>query len=283
MFKKIVTGFVLGVGLLAAVAAWAASPSVDDVLRAYKAGDYARAEGMMNQVLSEHPNNAYAHFLQAQLQAKQGKLTAARGELEKAQKLNPTLSFAKPAAVQELNAELAGKISQPAPQTQKAVAGSNTAGGQRDNRKLIIIVLLVVAGVWLFLRARGRRAVPGPGSMAYPAGAGPMSPQAGGGMGSGIMGGLASGAALGAGVVAGEALMHKVLGEGAQHTGLFSGDTTPGADGAHHADDADFSPADPQAGWDGGDDFSPNNDQAGWDDDEDIGGGDVGGNSDDWS
>jgi hypothetical protein len=258
MFKK---GFVFAVGLLTAVVAWAAAPTLDDVLQADKAGDYARAEGMMDQVLREHPNNAYAHFFQAHLLAKQSKLTAGRDELEKAQKLAPTLSFAKPAVVQELKAELAGQSSQPA-DTHAAGGGAHSSMSSR-----VLIALVIVAVLWFFLRSRRQRVVlgqggNGPSPMAYPADA-PMPPQAGGGgMRPSVMGGLASGAVLGAGVSVGEALMHKVLGlgDGAQRTGLFASAATPSMAAAHNAGEADFSPNNPQVGWNNGnDDFGPNN------------------------
>jgi len=293
VFKKIITGFVFAVGLLAAAVTWAAaSPTVDEVLQAYRAGDYARAEGMMDQVLLEHANNAYAHFLQAQVLAKQGKLAAARSQLESAQKLNPTLSFAKPAALQELKSELAGQSSQ----SQARQAATDTAGGSSSKSggfslSRVIIVVLAVLALWAFLRSRRQRALGsmtglgagGPGPMAYPNGgsAAPMQPQAGGGMGSGIMGGLASGAALGAGMIAGESLMHKVLGDGGQRAVPASDDVTSSLADTRNTGDADFSPANSQAGWDA--DFSPNDEQASWDNDNSGSDDNGGGNSDDWS
>jgi Flp pilus assembly protein TadD len=51
---------------------------------------------MMQQVLVAHPNSAKAHFVQAELSARQGNLARAQEELTTAEKLAPGLPFAKP-------------------------------------------------------------------------------------------------------------------------------------------------------------------------------------------
>lgn len=205
--------------LLAAADAFAADPTIHQVYQAAEAGNYQAAQSMMNQVLRDHPNSAKAHFVEAELLAKEGRLANAQSELTTAERLEPGLPFAKPAAVQELRARLAlshgggrAGVSNSALQT-----GSSFPWGA------LMFVAGLVAFIIIVARMMSRRSayavqgvgVPSFGGTYGPAqpygtgGMGPASPA--GGMGSGILGGLATGAAVGAGMVAGEALMHRVL------------------------------------------------------------------------
>jgi uncharacterized protein len=197
--------------------AFAADPTLHEVYQAAEAGNYREAQAMMDQVLRDHPNSAKAHFVEAELLAKQGRLAEARGELATAERLQPGLPFAKPGSVEELKAHLASSY----PVRQPVTSAPTPATGFSWGPLLLVVglVVLVVFAVRM-LRARSASAVQGgalPGygggaTTAQPYGAGGMGPiQPGGGMGSGILGGLATGAAVGAGVVAGEALMHRVL------------------------------------------------------------------------
>ena len=96
----------------------------------------------------------------------------------------------------------------------------------------------------------------------------------GGGIGSGIMGGLATGAALGAGMVAGQALMHRFTdGNGTGH-GATGNNLAPGADPLSTPDPLFDTP--PQGDDMGGSDFGVS-DAGSWDD----GGG--GGGGDEWN
>jgi hypothetical protein len=86
-----------------------------------------------------------------------------------------------------------------------------------------------------------------------------MMGQVGGGLGSTIMGGLATGAAVGAGMVAGEALMHHFTDGEHSNNGLIN--EAQANDGFVNRDDmvgSDFGIAD-NSSWDdnsGGDDWS---------------------------
>src|SRR5581483_7442758 len=107
MLRK--TLFALTMAVLFSLAggnAFAAEPTLHQVYQAAETGDYRAAQAMMDQVLRDHPNSAKAHFVEAELLAKQGRLAEARGELETAQRLAPGLPFAKPEAVRELHARL---------------------------------------------------------------------------------------------------------------------------------------------------------------------------------
>lgn len=190
--------------------------SMHEVYQAAQAGRMNEAQAMMDKVLRDHPDSAKAHYVEAELLAKQGKMSAAAAELSKAEQLKPGLLFAKPEAVQELRAVIAGH----APSS-KAEQGGFSWG-------IVLLVLALIVFIFFVGRAMGRRSNP----VVYPAGGnygnGPYGQQpyggasmggpVGGGMGSSIMGGLATGAALGAGMVAGEALMHRFTdGDGNTH------------------------------------------------------------------
>lgn len=209
---------VLGLVLLGAASlassAHAADPSIHQVYQAAESGRMTDAQAMMAQVLRDHPDSAKAHFVEAELMAKQGRLAEARTELASAERLEPGLPFAKPQAIQALKARLAGMAALPA-----RVSPASTASRDFPWSQLFLgagLLALVLVAIRFMLR----RSTP---PVVYPAGYGPtpappyagggMMPvgPSGGGMGSGILGGLATGAAVGAGMVAGEELMHHFL------------------------------------------------------------------------
>jgi uncharacterized protein len=284
---------------LAAVAwpAMAQEPSLHDVYQAAEAGNFSQAQRMMDEVLRAHPNSAKAHYVEAELLAKQGRLPAAGTELAAAERLDPGLSFAKPEAVRGLKAQIASRgggsagssgfstvpanrVAAPLAPAPASIPWGMIIGG------LLLIGLIVYAMRAMARRNAGATLMPGPGSTRYGAGAfgspgpvgpqpyGPVGPQpyggmpaAGGGIGSGLLGGLATGAALGAGMVAGEALAHRFT-EG------------------HHPDGAGILPipGDQQYGPPndmGGNDFGVS-DATSWDDNS-FGGVDGGGGGSDWT
>jgi hypothetical protein len=252
----------------------AAEPTLHQVYQAAEAGNYAAAQAMMDQVLRAHPNSAKAHFVEAELLAKQRRLAEAQTELATAERLEPGLPFANAGTVGELKARLS------APSNSSHRAGAyNAAGSPASNFPwgMVLLGLGFIACVLLVLRMmRQRTAYAGQSAMipnsgggvapGQPYGPNPTGPMAatGGGVGSGIMGGLATGAAVGMGMVAGEALMHRVL----------DGHRTEG--GALAADTGSWDRAEPQSDM-GGNDFGVA-DAGSWDDSSSIGGG-----GDDWS
>lgn len=194
--------------------------TMHQVYVAAEAGKFDEAQAMMNKVMRDHPNSAKAHFVEAELMAKQGHFSSAQAELNNAERLAPGLPFAKPTAVQNLRGRI-GAAHAVAPSAFAAHEIQAPASGGMP-WGLLIIVLGLIGLIVLAVRLMSRRNAPtyapngmtgyGPGPSMQPygaGGAGPMMGQAaGGGMGSGILGGLATGAAMGAGIVAGEALMH---------------------------------------------------------------------------
>ena len=250
-----------------------ADPTVDQIHTAAAGGHLDQAQQMITQVLAAHPNSAKAHFVQAELYAREGKPALARSELTTAEELKPGLPFENPRAVQELKAQLG--------------LGTRTSGPavlrtEPAQRRFPVGTLLVLVGaaalLWMLFRRRSNDAQSNSGQ--YPAnrapgmgaapgtygpggyGAGPM----GGGIGSGIAGGLASGLAVGAGVVAGEELAHHFLDGGRGGSGGVIPPAEAGESG-FSGDNADM----------GGADFGMNDPGSGWDD----GGG--GGGGGDWS
>jgi hypothetical protein len=254
----------------------AAAPSLHEVYQAAEAGRLNEAQAMMTQVLREHPNSAKAHFVEAELLAKQGKPADAAAELATAERLAPGLPFAEQKAVDSLRRQIAPS-SAPARQPPRAHGALPSPAGQFPLGLLLVGAALIAAVVFFARRMSQRNAnvSPAGGGAAYGTDFGPSAPlrasgtggamapmgPAATGMGSGILGGLATGAALGAGIVAGEALMRRFTN-----------------DGRH---DADQSVAPASFDWDasandmGGNDFGVS-DGGSWDDSASGGG-------DDWN
>lgn len=292
MFRKIL--LVLAVTLTAAFVSLpvlaATEPSMREVYQAAQEGRFIEAQSMMDQVLKEHPNSAKAHYVQAELLAKQGLVSRADTELRTAERLEPGLAFAKPDAISKLRAIIAAprastsvrNNAQPSqsefarqPVSEKGISWGLVAGG------LGLIAFIVFAT--RFMRRRSAAVMPAPGFAGYgnsyganpalqpqPYGAPPMGgpgmAPAGGGIGSGIMGGLATGAALGAGMVAGQALMHRFT------DGDRGNSAAPAQSGNNWSPEA--APNDM-----GGNDFGVA-DSSSWDDGSSGGGG---GGGDDWN
>jgi hypothetical protein len=196
-------------------------PTMHQVYLAAEAGKFNEAQSMMDKVLSAHPNSAKAHFVEAELLAKQGLLSNASIELSTAERLQPGLPFAKPEAVKNLKNRIS---SPPNGAAQPNIAHQSLPSSVKDWTPWILLSLGIGLVILLigYMNRRNSNIIPansyggnGPGSNLSPVGAngnGPVMGQpATGGMGSGIMSNLATGAALGAGVVAGEALMHHFI------------------------------------------------------------------------
>lgn len=260
---------------IVALSAAAATPTVDEIYQAAKSGHLPEAQRMVDQVVAEHPKSAKAHYVAAEIYAKEGQIATARSELQTAEQLQPGLPFVKPQSLAELKSVLAAPAGA-APAQQHMRQGSFPFGP-------LVMVLLAVGVVVVILKAMAAKAAnqayypagSAPGQ-AYPGGYAPGAyppggypPPAGGGLGSSIVGGLATGAAVGAGIVAGEALAHHFLDDD-------NAQVAQGAQGAGNAvQNAQYVQNDDL----GGSDFGLN-DANTWDDNStyaDLGGGD------DWS
>ena len=88
--------------LLISFNALSAEPTIADVYKAAVAGDMDKANLMMTEVISNHPDSAKAHYVFAQLLVKQEKIDLAKNELAKAEGLDPKLSDIDEESVKEL-------------------------------------------------------------------------------------------------------------------------------------------------------------------------------------
>jgi hypothetical protein len=285
--RKLMQHVVLAATLSYGAVALAAEPTIDQVYQAAKAGNFGQAQSMMDEVLKAHPNSAKAHFVEAELLARQNKLAEARAELAKAQELKPGLPFENPAKVRQLQAVIDGtgavRTAPGVPVVQSGLPAANysaqaparSSGGGFSLLPIILIFAAIAIGImaWRASRRNQQQAVYGgydnpPPSQGFgynpnvqpgypPQGYGPgYAPQQGSGLGSRVMGGLATGAALGAGMVAGEALAKGLMGE--RHHDSGSG---------FQNDSSGLTPIQPdQSNFDmGGNDFGMN-DSSSWDD-----------------
>jgi hypothetical protein len=274
------------VALMAAVvlaphAAFAAEPSIKDVYAAAQSGQVDKALDMMGLVLKAHPQSGKAHYVEAELLAKQRRYAEARTELATAEQLTPGLGFAKPAAVAALRQQLNGS----GPVTSRPVEAPVPAAAERSGGFSWFWAIVIGAGIFGVLALLRRRSattvyppagggagpVPynpggpgygGPGAGGY-GGPGYGAPQ-GGGLGSGIMGGLATGAAAGVGFAAGERLIDGMFGNHEQPHGGTSQPSQPQWDPSQSNQDM------------GGGDFGLSDDSS-WDS-----GGGGGGGDDNW-
>jgi hypothetical protein len=268
--RRLVLAATLGAGLAFAVCSpvfadplpAAPDPTMNQIYDAASGGHLDQAQQMITQVLANHPNSAKAHYVQAELYAKEGNMPLARSELKVAEQLNPGLSSFSPRSVQELKAQLGLSNGTRAPGSPVGPPASRFPWGT-------LLILAVAVGLLMMLFRRrapyaqypaGSGPAVGGAPGGYPPGYGPAP--MGGGLGSGIAGGLASGLAVGAGVVAGEELAHHFL-DGGRH----EGGVIPPADAAESGSgNSDM----------GGGDFGAN-DPGSWDD------GGSGGGGSDWS
>lgn len=236
--NKTLASLLFVAALAGSAAAVAAEPTLHEVYQAANAGKLDDAQKMMREVLQAHPQSGKAHYVEAELLAKQGHRQQAAAELATAEKLAPGLPFANAQSVAGLRQALDRQQSTSAPTALPApvAPASPAAAAPGLPWGMLLVVLAAVAAfiVWA-TRLMSRRNAEAPvmtgGGYAqpYPPAAphSPYSPYAptpaGGGyapqpgapaepgLGSRVLGGLATGAAVGAGVVAGEALMHRMF------------------------------------------------------------------------
>jgi hypothetical protein len=249
----------------------AADPTVHQIYEAAEAGRFDQAQQMMDQVLKDHPKSAKAHYVQAELYAKEGKTALARAELAEAEGIDPGLTHENPRSVLALKSQL-GVSARPT-QSPRVIGLSSPPASPHFPWGTALIFVIAIGLLWMLFRRRSTYSqypAAGPGGPGYgpgyggPGGYGPGGPVGGGGIGSGIAGGLASGLAVGAGVVAGEELAHHFLDGGNRESG---GVIPPASAGEwQQSSNSDM----------GGSDFGVN-DAGGWDDSS------VGGGGDDWS
>jgi hypothetical protein len=209
---------------------FAAEPSLHEVYQAADAGKLEESLRMMREVLQAHPNSGKAHYVEAELLAKQGHSRQAADELATAEKLSPGLPFANAQSVASLRAAINPNAANIVSPLQHAAAVQTPHGSSFPWGVLFVGLGVITFIVWAARFMANRNIQSGTVSMptniggdrpVYPSspyGGAPQgyaptgTAQAGGpGLGTQVLGGLATGAALGAGVVAGEALMNRFM------------------------------------------------------------------------
>lgn len=228
----------------ASVATAQQEPTMSQIYAVAQAGKLDEAQVMLQQVLVAHPKSAKAHFVQSELFARQGNLPKASEALSTAEKLAPGLPFAKPEAVQALRKQLSAPRTLAAPTIANATADTAAKSSNSWLVPALLAAAAIAAGYFIFRRKPaqtfGQSPVPaygnsnglnGPQSfgnggmqaamqpgMQGGYGQQPMYGQpgygqpAGGGMGGRIMGGVATGLAVGAGVMAAQAIGRNLMG-----------------------------------------------------------------------
>jgi uncharacterized protein len=195
--------------------------SIHQVYQAADSGHLDQARSMMAQVLKDHPESGKAHYVAAEIDARSGDFASARSEFQTAEKLAPGLPFAKAGSVQELRNQLypqaqviqQPRYSAPVNSIQPIRAHSGFPWGTA------LGIAFAVWIVWLIFRRFTAPTVYnnsyggggyGPGGAApggYYGPGGGYPPPAGGG----LLGSLGTGLAVGAGVVAGEEIAHRLI------------------------------------------------------------------------
>ena len=199
-------------------------PTIQQVYAAAQAGKLDEAQLMVQQVLISHPTSAKAFYVQAELYARQGDAAHARASLAKAEQYAPGLPFAKSEAVQALRAQLSvATPAKPAPLAPSVPMASPERAAPPPQSSSWFWPLLLAGGAVLIGYLLLRRRQPAP--QVYGPGGVPLQPrgdytqypqyaqQPGTGMGGRIAGGVATGLAVGAGVLAAEAIGRKLMGD----------------------------------------------------------------------
>ena len=288
LFAALIVLTLVGFGLPAS----AAEPSLHAVYQTANAGRLDEARAMMRDVLAAHPNSGKAPYVEAELLARQGQLKQAASELATAEKLAPGLPFASTDSVSKLKSAVHRSASPAGAQSAFPVASAATAAPAASFPWGMLAAGLAgiafIAWAARLMRRRESSAPARPGASAYgatgtsgtsvaaPPAYGPQSPAYGAagtapanapGFGTQMLGGLATGVAVGAGVAAGQALMHRFmdgsktspgLGDTSGHSGFSDlGPSTNARDTAYadnsfaDAGDEDFGISD-TASWDDG-------------------------------
>ncbi len=261
-------------------------PTLSQVYSTVQAGHLDQAQIMIQQVLVLHPNSAKAFFIQSELYARQGEFARSREALATAERLAPGLPFAKAEAVRALRSQLTNRM--------KPIAGNDSLTHSVPSQAasheksfswaptLFVSIVVIAFGYFLFRKKKPdtlmqpSKYVPqndlngpqtfgagtssyGPSTYANQAGMQqPYGQTSGSGLGGRIMGGVATGLAVGAGLMAAEAIGKNLMG----------GHNPPATNGAddNFSNNSDL----------GGQNFGIN-DASSWDD---GGGIDVGGGND---
>ncbi len=238
--------------------AWAL-PTVQQVEAEVQQGHTVRAETMMGEVVAAKPDSARAHYVYAEILARNGKFKLAAEEEAKARQIDPDARFADPAKVlafeQLLDREQLGvSRSAAAPAQQVSVAPMGVPARSAGIPSWVWMAALAAIAFFLWRglsrsRVAAGSALAGSGAMPPYAGGQTMNPAApyGSGMqaGSGLLG---TGMAVAGGVAGGmliDELLHRRNGAGNPAGGeMFGSGSTSAMPGSDAATELESRPVD---------------------------------------
>jgi hypothetical protein len=154
---------IVGVALaLAALVAWAL-PTLEQVENEVRLGHLTTAESMMNEVVTARPGSARAHYVYAEVLARNGKFADAREQARLARQADPQIAFTDPAKFTSFEQLLAREQRAPTARTgaalpSTAVAAPAASGGVPGWIWLALIALAAIV-LWRgFSRSRAAAA-----------------------------------------------------------------------------------------------------------------------------
>jgi hypothetical protein len=137
-------------------------PSLAQIYQAANSGNLDRADSMIDQVLKSHPNSAKAHYVKAELAAREGKADVARQHLAAAEKIAPGLPFVKAESVQALRNQLSSTSNSAATTNNRTAPARQMGAPPAYNapapargfpwRTLIVVAAIVLIGVAVLRR-----------------------------------------------------------------------------------------------------------------------------------
>ena len=134
-------------GLMLVLSA-ARAATLEQAAALLRSGERVQADRAIAQLLAEQPDSAPAHYLDARLLAAEGKWPLAEDELQRARRLDPSLSFAPAAQVQALADEVIRH------------RWKNPHGAAGYGQAALAVLFLAVSGYLIVGVLRGRRRPP---------------------------------------------------------------------------------------------------------------------------
>jgi len=220
--KKVLAGLVL---VVLSAASWAL-PSEQQVQDAVRQGQFTQAQSMMAEVVAAKPDSAKAHYIYAEILARNGAFGKAAEETAKARQIDPEIKFTDAAKFRSFEETLQREQNQPAPRVaprstpsySPTSSSANTSGGGIPGWVWLVGLLIIGMMLWRgFSRSRAAGGMPaqggaagyGPGGMNQGYGPGGYGP--GGVPGAQPRSGLLGTGLAVAGGVAGGMLLDEVL------------------------------------------------------------------------
>ncbi|MDB5897277.1 MAG: uncharacterized protein JWP41_879 [Ramlibacter sp.] len=167
----------------------ATEPSVHQIYEAATSGDIRGAQQMIDQVIAAHPNSARAHYVKAELSARERDAATARAELATAERLAPGLPFARPDAVTALRAQVERLAAAPARSTEPRAAqqradtrrmgappAQERSGGGFPFGAILLAAMVGVVVLMIMRRRRSAAIASGPGQQPWGVGGSASSP-----------------------------------------------------------------------------------------------------------